>query len=263
MSLSLGTGPLAGSPAGAFNFDLAAAAPPHRIYFADEPRRVRAIVGDTVVLDTTGAKLLYETGIHPVVYAPLSDYRQDLLTRTDTSTHCPFKGDASYWTLRVNGREVPDALWAYEDPLPQAAWLQGYGALYWRKLDAWFVEDERIVGRLRDPFHRVDVHDSSRPVTVFAGGERVAHSDRPKVLYETGLPLRIYVPPADIEPGAVTAGSGKRTICPYKGEATYWTVNGIEDGAWSYELPLAEAARAAGHLSFDTAVEGIEVQFPA
>src|SRR5215216_898782 len=100
MSLSLGTGPLAGQPGGAFNFDLSEA-PAHRIFFSDYPRRLRAVVGDRVVLDTTAAKLLYETGIPPVPYVPLADFDQALLERTDHSTHCPFKGDASYWTVRA------------------------------------------------------------------------------------------------------------------------------------------------------------------
>src|SRR5215470_13455813 len=105
MSLTTGTGPLSGHPAGAFNFDIADASPAHRIYFAADPRRIRALVGGVAVLDTTRARLLYETGIGPRVYAPLEDYDHDLLTPTDTVSHCPFKGDASYWTVSVAGDE--------------------------------------------------------------------------------------------------------------------------------------------------------------
>src|SRR4051812_512941 len=161
MSLSLGTGPLAGQPGGAFNFDLSEA-PAHRIYFADYPRRLRAVIGDRVVLDTTRAKLLYETGILPVPYVPLEDFDQSVLERTDHATHCPFKGDASYWTVRAGDRVEENAVWAYEDPLPESPWLRGYGALYWKKADAWFVEEEPVLGHLKDPYHRVDVHESSR-----------------------------------------------------------------------------------------------------
>jgi uncharacterized protein (DUF427 family) len=255
MSLSLGTGPLAGQPGGAFNFDLSNA-PAHRIFFADYPRRLRAVVGDRVVLDTTGAKLLYETGIPPVPYVPLADLDHDLLERTDHSTHCPFKGDASYWTVRAGERVEENAVWAYEDPLPAASWLQGYAALYWKKADGWFVEEEPVFGGLRDPFHRVDVHESSRPVTVTAHGVVVARSERPKLLFETGLPPRVYLPRADVAPG-VLAPAEKRTICPYKGEASYWSVAGIADAAWSYDAPLPEAIKAEGHVSFDA--DGIEV----
>jgi uncharacterized protein (DUF427 family) len=256
MSLSLGTGPLAGEPGGAFNFDLSDA-PAHRIYFADFPRRLRALVGDRVVLDTTRAKLLYETGIKPVPYVPLEDFDQSLLERTDHSTHCPFKGDASYWSVRAGDDVVENAVWAYEEPLPDSPWLRGYGSLYWEKATDWFVEEERAFGHLRDPFHRVDVHESSRPVTVTAGGRVVARSQRPKLLFETGLPLRVYIPRADVAAG-VLAPSDTRTICPYKGEATYWSVAGIADAAWSYETPLPEAMKAQDHVSFDG--DGIEIE---
>jgi uncharacterized protein (DUF427 family) len=256
MSLSLGTGPLAGEPGGAFNFDLSDA-PAHRIFFTDYPRRLRAVIGDRVVLDTTRAKLLYETGILPVPYLPLEDFDQTLLERTDHSTHCPFKGDASYWSVRAGDELVENAVWAYEDPLPDAPWLRGYGALYWKKASDWFVEEERVFSHLRDPFHRVDVHESSRPVTVTAGGRVIARSPRPKLLFETGLPMRVYVPRGDIAAG-VLAPSEKRTTCPYKGEASYWSVDGIADAAWSYETPLPEATKAQGHVSFDG--DGIEVE---
>ena len=125
MSLTLGTGPLASAPGGAFNFDLAGASPKHRIFFADYPLRLRAVAGDRTVVDTTRAKLLYETNIPPVVYAPLEDFDASLLERTDHSTHCPFKGDASYWTVRAGDVVLENAVWAYEDPLPAAPWLRG------------------------------------------------------------------------------------------------------------------------------------------
>ena len=72
----------------------------------------------------------------------------------------------------------------------------------------------------------------------------------------TGLPPRAYVPRADVVPG-VLAPTDTRTICPYKGEASYWSVAGIADAAWSYETPLPEAVKAEGHVAFDG--DGIEV----
>ena len=259
MTLTLGTGPLAGEPGGAFNFDLSRA-PAHRIFFADYPRRLRAVVGDRVVLDTSRGRLLHETGLLPVPYVPLEDFDAGLLERTGRTTHCPFKGDASYWTVRAGGEVVENAVWAYEDPLPAARWLEGYAALYWNRASAWYVEDERVHGHLRDPFHRVDVHASSRPATVTAGGRLIARSERPKLLFETGLPARVYVPREDVA-ADVLEPAAKRTTCPYKGEAGYWTVAGVTDGAWSYESPLPEALAVQGHLSFDG--EGIEVELGA
>jgi uncharacterized protein (DUF427 family) len=244
MSLSLGSGPLTREPAGAFNFDLDGAAPAHRIYFADFLPRVRARIGDRTVLDTTRAKLLYESGIFPRLYAPLEDYTADALERTDHTTHCPFKGDAAYWT--VAGHE--NALWAYEDPIEPASWLKGYGALYPESADAWLVEEEEVVGHLRDPFHRIDVHPSSRRVRILAGDELIADTDRAVLLFETGLPPRAYIARRDIR--AAIEPSQKRTVCPYKGEAGHWTVAGVEDAAWSYEYPRPEADGIAGLLAF-------------
>jgi uncharacterized protein (DUF427 family) len=63
-----------------------------------------------------------------------------------------------------------------------------------------------------------------------------------------------------VVPESVHAGSGLRTICPYKGEASYWTVGGVEDAAWSYEAPLPDALRVQGHLAFDTSKDGVEVE---
>jgi uncharacterized protein (DUF427 family) len=264
MSLTLGTGPLAGRPAGSFNFDVAGAAPKHRIYFEPFAPRLRAIVGDRVVLDSIRAHLLHETGIPPRVYVPLEDLDGAVLERTDTTTHCPFKGDASYWSLRLGSRVVEDAVWAYESPLPDASWLGGFASLYWEKADAWLVEDERVFGRLKDPYHRVDVSETSRRARVTVGGVVVAETDRPKLLTETSVAPRIYVPSADVRPDALSRAE-KRTICPYKGEATYWdvTVDGtrVADAAWSYEAPLPDALRIQGHVCFDG--EGVETELDA
>ena len=244
MTLSIGTGPLAGSPAGEFNFSLDEA-PKHRIWFADYAPRLRAVLGAGALFDTTRAKLLYETGILPVPYVPLEDFDAARLTKTEHSTHCPFKGDASYWSVG----EAENVVWAYEDPKPEAAWLKGYAAVYWQRMDGWFVEEEPVFAHLRDPYHRVDVHESSRPVEVRVNGDVVARSERPKLLFETGLATRVYVPRADVAAGVLTRAE-KRTQCPYKGEATYWSLPGVPDAAWSYEAPHAAVAEIAGHLAF-------------
>jgi len=256
MSLTLGTGPLAPTPSGAFNFDLADAAPPHRIYFADFLPRVRAVVAGRTVLDTTRGKLLHETAILPRFYAPLEDFDAEVLSRTDHATHCPFKGDASYWSVNVDGASRDNAVWAYESPIGAAEWLRGYASLYHEKADEWWVEDERAQGHLRDPFHRIDVLPSSRRVRIAVGGETLADTERAMLLFETGVPPRAYVPRADVR--APIEPIDKRTLCGYKGEARYWRVGGVDDAAWSIEYPRPEATGIAGHLAFDP--ERVEVQ---
>jgi uncharacterized protein (DUF427 family) len=256
MSLTLGSGPLAGTPAGATNYVIES--PQHRIWFEPYPARLRALVGGRVVLDTTRASLLHETGIPPVPYAPLEDLDPSLLTPTETTTHCPFKGDASYWTVTAGDDVREDAVWGYPTPTEAAPWLAGQVALYWDRVDAWFVEDERVFGRLRDPYHRVDVHETDRLVRVRRGDDVLAETTRAKLLFETSLPRSVYLPAADVTPG-VLGTSAKTTVCPYKGTATYWSVDGREDAAWSYETPLPEALKVQGHVCFDAA-DGVQVE---
>lgn len=259
MSLTLGSGPF-GRDAGRLNFDLAASSPAHRLFLQPYGLRVRASIAGTIVLDTDRAQLLHETGFTPRVYAPLEDFRRELLTRTATSTRCPFKGDASYWTVTVGERVRADALWGYEDPIPAASWLRGLAAPDPAQVDAWFVESERAVAGIKDPYHRVDVFTASRPVEVRIDGELVARSDHARILAETGLPPVAYLPAVDLL-AAAGPGTGRVTVCPYKGEASYWTVAGVPDVAWSYELPLAEAAAIQGCWAFDATRDGVDVRF--
>ncbi|MEA2156026.1 MAG: hypothetical protein QOE11_2166 [Solirubrobacteraceae bacterium] len=260
MSLTQGSGPLAGSRSSATtNYTIQA--PAHRILFEPDGRRLRAYVGDRLVLDSTRAHLLHETGIRPVAYVPLEDFDAELMQRTQTSTHCPFKGDASYWTLRVGDDVREDAVWAYEEPLEEAAWLRGFAALAFDRADRWLVEDEPVVARLRDPYHHVDVHVSSRPVRITAHGELLAQSARPTLVFETSIPPRVYVSRNDLVAGHLQPSNTTSTD-PYIGDAVYWHVHAggerVEDGAWSYELPRAEAMKIAGLVCFEG--EGITVE---
>lgn len=249
MGLTTGHGPLAGSRRGASNFTIDG--PAHQLHVEPYPRRLRAVVGGALVLDSVEAFLLMETALLPIAYAPLDDFDHALLERTTTSTYCPFKGHASYWTVAG----VTDALWAYESPIESAPWLAGMAALDRFKIDHFIVEEERVFGpHLRDPYTRVDVHDSSRTAVVTVAGVEVARTDRPKLLFETGLPLRVYVPPAAIAPG-VLRPSATRQQCPYKGESTYWDVRAgdrvVADACWSYETPLPDARPVQGHYAFE------------
>jgi len=248
MSLTFPGGPLAAQPPADVNF--AIDGPAHRLFLHPYPRRIRARLNGETVLDTTRGALLHESGILPRLYLPMDDLRADLLERTDHSTHCPFKGDASYWSVRAGDRVAENAVWAYEDPLPAAPWLRGLASVYTERMDTWLDEDEEVVG-LRDPYHRVDARHSSRRVEVRAGGDVVARSDRPVVVFETGLPPRMYLPREDVL--ATLAPSDTTASCPYKGRASYWSLEGVEDAAWSYEQPLEAMLKAPGHVCFDDA----------
>jgi uncharacterized protein (DUF427 family) len=257
MTLTLGGGPLASRSPETVNYRIDG--PAHRLLWQPFPRRVRALLGTETVLDSTSAKLLHESNLLPQVYVPRSDVRQDLLEESEHSTHCPFKGDARYWSVRAGERLAENAVWHYPEPLPGAEWLKGHVALYWAEMDAWFDEDEEVAGHIRDPYHRVDVRSTSRHVRVRAGGEDIAETRRALLLSETGLPNRFYVPLSDVR-SELLEPSATHTVCPYKGRASYWKLRTdgivIEDAAWGYEQPLDEARRIAGHLCF--LADGVE-----
>ncbi|MEV0409116.1 DUF427 domain-containing protein [Actinoallomurus sp. NPDC050550] len=244
MSLTLPGAPLSGRPAGVFNGDVAA--PRHLLYFEPTPKRVRVEFGGETIADSTGAHLLFETGLLPVYYFPVADVRMDLLKPTDHTTHCPVKGQASYWTISAGGRTAENAVWGYPDPI--APWLEGFVAFYWDAMDAWYEEDEQVVAHPHDPYSRIDVLRSTRRVRVSVDGTVLAESERPTVLFETGLPVRYYLPREDVRLDLLKS-SGTETWCAYKGRAGYWSYGG-EDVAWTYEEPLHDAERVRDLVCF-------------
>ena len=99
-------------------------------------KRVTVCFGGEVIADTSAALELFEETHNPVFYLPKVDVRMDLLVESTRSTHCPFKGDARYWSIRVGGREAKDAVWAYDTPLASVARIAGHVAFYPDRVDA-------------------------------------------------------------------------------------------------------------------------------
>src|ERR687896_1930867 len=261
MTLTIGTGPFGGQSHGTFNFDTGVLRP-HILYFEDSPRRVRVMFNGETIADSKRVKLLHETGHLPVYYFLKEDVRMDVLEESNHTTHCPFKGDASYWSVKVGDTVAENAVWGYPEPLERAPWLAGRVAFYWDSMDAWYDEDERVAGGLRNPYHRVDVRASSRKVRVLVDGTAIAETSRPLLLSETGLPNRFYVPREDVRHD-VLRPSETRTVCPYKGTAAYWSVRvgdtDLADAAWSYPDAVDDAIRIKGYLSFDQEALTVEV----
>ena len=111
--------------------------PDHPITIAPHPGRVRVRVADVVVADSQAALVLTEASYPPVVYVPRPDVAVGLIRRTGTRTNCPYKGDATYWTVATGGgAERPDAAWSYETPHPAVAAIAGYLAFYPDRVDA-------------------------------------------------------------------------------------------------------------------------------
>ena len=216
-------------------------------------RRVRAFIGGVAVADSERALIQLEQGHTPVYYLPIEDVRMDLAERTEKHTTASYKGEASYWTLRVGDIERRNAMWAYEDPVQGAEGLAGHVAFYWGQLDAWFEEDDEVYVHPRDPYKRVDVLQSSRHVKVVVAGETVAETTRPRLLLETGLPTRYYIPKLDVRMDLLRPNDF-HTRCPYKGEAAYYDVGVGEkvhrNLVWYYREPIPECPRIENHLCF-------------
>ena len=93
-------------------------------------------VNGAVVAETRRPVIVRQTGIAPVYYIPREDVRTEYLVPSDRTSHCPYKGDATYFTLDVQGRRLGNAAWAYENPLPAAASIVGHVAFYAHLVDA-------------------------------------------------------------------------------------------------------------------------------
>ncbi len=221
------------------------------------PRRVRVVFGGATIADSTRVMLLLESGRLPVFYFPREDVRTDALERTERTTRSPLKGDATYWTVRVGDRVAEDAAWSYDDPPPDGPGVKRYVAFYWAEMDAWYEEEERAFAHARDPYKLVDVRQSARHVRVELGGVTLAETRHPKLLFETGLPVRYYIPQADVRMDLLTP-SATTSQCAYKGEAAYWSARigaGADareyaDVAWEYREPLVLVAPIVGLICF-------------
>jgi uncharacterized protein (DUF427 family) len=132
-------------------------------------------------------------------------------------------------------------------------------------LDEWLEEDRPQVGHPPDVHKRIDVRESSRHVRVSIDGRLVAETRRARALFETGLPVRWYIPPADVL--APLEPSGHRTTCAYKGHATHFDVGGEDAVAWTYTEPLHDGEPVRGMIAFynervDLEIDGDLVERP-
>lgn len=234
------------------------------------PRRVRVFVAGVPVADSTRVLYVFEKGHLPVYYFPRSDVRFDLLEPTSTSTHCPRKGDAVYWTVVVGQERRVDAVWGYPEAFDQVAELRDHVAFYWDRVDAWFEEDDEVFKHPRDPYKRIDVLQSSRHVQVLVDGVTVADSVRPRLLFETGLPTRYYLPKLDVRMDLLRP-SETHSVCPYKGTASYYDVvlptGERRDLVWYYPTPIPEIPKIENLLCFfnekvDIVVDGVLQERP-
>ncbi|MFD6456268.1 DUF427 domain-containing protein [Nocardia sp. NPDC060220] len=212
-------------------------------------KRVRAYLHGKLVADTLRPLLVWEIPYYPTYYVPLTDVRADL-DPNGVTEHSPSRGDATGYDVTVEGLRADGAALRYLDsPLSE---LKDAVRLDIAAFD-WFEEDEQVFVHPRDPYSRVDILGSSRHVRVEIDGVTVADSHSPRILFETGLPARYYLPLTDVRMDLLTA-SDTHTSCPYKGTADYWNVRVGDtehaDLVWIYRTPLPESQKVAGLACF-------------
>jgi uncharacterized protein (DUF427 family) len=240
-----------------------------RIRIEPGAKRVRAYLGGEAVADTTRPVLVWEKPYYPAYYFPVADVRTELLGADGGVAHSPSRGDGRTFTVRAGGKEAPAAALRYGDsPIEE---LRDLIRLEWDAMDSWFEEDEEVFTHPRDPYTRVDILPSSRHVRVEVDGVTVAESASPRLLFETGLPIRYYLPKTHVRMHLLTP-TETASHCPYKGQAEWWSLRVgekvHEDLAWSYRTPLPESQKIAGLVAFydekvDVYVDGVRQERPS
>jgi uncharacterized protein (DUF427 family) len=239
-----------------------------RIRIEHGAKRVRAYLGGEVVADTTRPVLVWEAPYYPTYYLPLADMRAELVEADGGVSHSASRGNGITFTVRAGNNEARGAALRYEDS--QIEELRDLIRLDWESMDAWFEEDEQVFTHPRDPYTRVDILPSSRQVRVDVDGVTVAESTSPRLLFETGLPARYYLPKTHARMDLLIP-TDTVSHCPYKGQAEYWSVpvGGAvrRDLAWSYRTPLPESQKIAGLIAFynekvDIYVDGVLQERP-
>lgn len=120
--------------------------PDHPITLEPSRQRVRATFDNHIIADTDDALIVREADYPPVYYLPMDHVEMSFLAKTDRATTCPYKGQASYWSIYMDGRLAENSVWAYEDPYPAMAALRGRVAFYPNVVEVYEVEGESVDG---------------------------------------------------------------------------------------------------------------------
>lgn len=222
------------------------------VWIEPSPRRVRVMFGGETIADSTNVLLVWEPRRLATYWFPVADVKTEFLHAAAERNGDGGAGIAR-WDVRVGDRRADNAAWGYPEPDADRAPLKDHVAFFWNQMDAWFEEDDEVFVHPRDPYHRVDVVQSSRHVVVEVDGTVVADTTRPRLLFETGLPTRYYIPKLDVRMDLLER-TDSSTQCPYKGTAIYWSVRAggtvHDDLVWSYPAPIPESQRIENLLSF-------------
>ena len=251
MGLAWQQGPLATGSVGHF---LTEQPLPPRLLFA-EPlrRRMRVRFADRWIADSEDVVLLTRTGPLSGGLLPAGRHRIGDSDRRGSADSAP--GPRRNAMVHGQGSGAPrqeanHAAWQHTGLPQHAAVLDGRVAFAWRAMDAFYEEDERIVGHAADAYHRIDIRSTSRHLVVRDGEQVIADTQHPLALYESGFAPRWYVPREDIDESALKPVEGQ-TFCPYKGIASYYDIGSHKRAAWSYVNAWTEVGRVSNLVSFE------------
>jgi uncharacterized protein (DUF427 family) len=212
---------------------------------------MRVRFGGTWIADSEDVLLLFEPGRYPVAYFPEADVSPGVLQRTDYTTRHEDLGLTSWYNVRTGEKSASRRAWQHIELPAYASEFQGRVAFAWPAMDAFYEEDERILGHAADRYHRIDIRNTSRKLVVRDRDRIIADSKRPVVLYESGFAARWYVPRADVDESALILVQDHQTFCPYKGLCSYYDIGEARLAAWSYLQAYPEVGRVSGLVSFE------------
>ncbi len=223
---------------------------------------MRVQLGGNWIADTEDVILLFEPGRYPMAYFEEGDVTPGTLELTSYTTNHPDLGPTSWYTVRAGDKSAARGAWTHTALPTYASELQGRLAFAWPLMDAFYEEDERIMGHAADSYHRIDIRQSFRNLVVRYRDATIADTKRPFVLFECGFGPRWYVPRADIDESALTPVE-HRTFCPYKGVCSYYNIGDASLAAWSYREAYAEVGRINDLVSFEPDIVSVQLDgFP-
>jgi uncharacterized protein (DUF427 family) len=238
---------------------------PHVNDTAPVPRRIRGVIAEKVVVDTTAALYVWEKTAYPHYYVPLADIDSTMLVLERDEQRLS-RGTTRRYALQVGDDTRSAALRVYGEDAKFG--LTGLARIEWDAVDAWYEEDEQVFVHPRDPYTRVDALRSTRHVRIELGGVVLAESHSPVLVFETGLPTRYYLNRTEIDFTHLRP-SDTVTACPYKGTTSgYWSAQLSDthypDVAWAYDFPTRQLLPIAGLIAFysekvDVIVDGAPV----
>jgi uncharacterized protein (DUF427 family) len=256
MGLSWQQGPLSLGAIG--RFLVPEPLPKRLLYVEPLRRRMRVRFGGTWIADSEHVLLLFEPGRYPVAYFPESDVTQGTLESSEYTTRHHELGLTGWYTVRAGEHSAPRGAWQHIELPAYASELQKRIAFAWPAMDAFYEEDERIVGHAADSYHRIDIRQTSRSLVVGHRDRVIADTKRPLVLYESGFAPRWYVPRADVDESALTLVE-HQTFCPYKGLCSYYDIGDAGLAVWSYRDAYPEVGRISNFVSFEPDIVSVHL----